>query len=113
MKGAGAASNLEKAQTRGFPCASSHSPVKIAFRMPKAAIAKLLMPSNPAEPDSKAENNTAACATVNPLAKSTSASRSFEMIYSALNRFPGILPSLSRSRMPQFITRLHLRPRVQ
>ena len=33
---AGVASNLEQAQTRAFPCASSHSPGKIAFRVPKA-----------------------------------------------------------------------------
>jgi hypothetical protein len=54
---AGVASNLENAQTRAFPCGCSHSPVKVAFRVPKTAITELFTSSNPAKRASHAENN--------------------------------------------------------
>ena len=54
---AGVASSLEQAQTGAFPSASSHSPVKIAFRVPKVAITELFPSSNLAKRASEAENN--------------------------------------------------------
>jgi len=51
------ASNLEQAQTGGFPSASSHSPGQFAFRVPMAAITELFPSSNPAKRDLQTENN--------------------------------------------------------